>query len=237
MPEPGCPLSSSGTRVRPLTAPRPGLQRAIPGLGCGYPLFPGTSPPAVSVCKWGRCPLAGAVFSMIRDYAQSRLILCSCLPGVAGGILAPLQLPRDRPWGQPGVTGVPPDPLPVAGPPWPVSSPQESRRGHGGCTSSQTSAPSPELSGGGGLSSITSLTPAPRSPFAQHATWGEEGLLRSVGLDVGGSPSEGQERPAHSWAVTGLVWPQLSHLQNGRGGCFLNFRLCNVCCDPRFLFT
>ena len=40
--------------------------------------------PAVFLCKWGRYPLAQALFSIIRDYTQSRLILCSCLPGVAG---------------------------------------------------------------------------------------------------------------------------------------------------------
>lgn len=63
-----------------------------------------------------------------------------------------------------------------------------------------------------------------------HPPWGLPWRSFAVGGGVGfsltHSCSRDQERPAQSWAVTRPVWPPLSHLQNGRGGSFPDFRLC-----------
>ena len=132
----------------------------------------------------------------------------------------PVQLPPWGGWGHPGAPAAaegqglgstwghwgPPGPLPVAGPPWPVSSPQESWMGHGGCTSSQTSAPSPELPGGEDLSSITSITPAPRSPFAQHATGGGR-IAPKRGVRRGRQPLRGS---GASSPLLGCDWARVA---------------------------
>lgn len=63
-------------------------------------------PPAVSVCH-GVGAHRAAVFSVIWDYTQSRLILPSCLPEVAGALLVPLQSPKAGLGASKGLPGSP----------------------------------------------------------------------------------------------------------------------------------
>lgn len=125
-----------------------------------------------------------------------------------------------------GSLGLPhtPNPLPAAGPPWPVSLPRES--GCGGSSQARTVPVNlgsvPRVAWWQQLVlMLTGLTPPPRG-----LPWRSFAAGSGVGFGLSHSCSRDQERPAQSWAVTRPVWPPLSHLQNGRGGSFPDFRLC-----------
>lgn len=64
-------------------------------------------------------------------------------------------------------------------------------------------------------------------------------MARQGRAGSGQQPSAGQERPAHSWAVTGAVWPQFPYLQSGHNtfSQTSGFKICAVTADLFSLHT